>query len=81
MATRWAFLQAGGPVMVQSGTPSASPPGTGTWESEGGALASPDNPVLPDGVTAVTVTHYQVGPYTYTNLDDAMAEYRRQKSK
>ena len=67
--------------MVQSDTPTANQPGTGTWESEGGALASPDKSVLPDGVAAITVTHYQVGPYTYTKLDDAMAQHRRQSSK
>ena len=67
--------------MAQSDTPTTSPPRIGTWESEGGALAAPDNPALPDGVTAITVTHYQVGPYAYTNLYDAMAEYRRQTSK
>lgn len=67
--------------MVQTDTPNANPSGTGTWESEGGALAPSDNPVLPDGVTAVTITLYRVGPYTYTHLEDAMAEYRRQSSK
>ena len=66
--------------MVQSDIPAASPPRIGTWESEGGALESPDRPVLPDGVTAIAVTHYRVGQYTYTNLDDAMAEYQRQRS-
>lgn len=57
------------------------PPGTGAWENEGGALASPDKPMLPDGVIAIPMTHYRVGQYTYTNLDDAMAQYRRQSSK
>jgi hypothetical protein len=61
--------------------PRAPVPGTGKWESEGGALAQPASTELPEGVTAVTVTHYRVGPYTYTNLDDAMAQYRRQRSK
>jgi hypothetical protein len=67
--------------MAQSEIPAASPPRIGTWESEGGALAPRDNPALPDGVTAIMVTHYRVGPYTYTNLEDAMAQYRRQGLK
>lgn len=36
---------------------------------------------LPDGVTAVNTVQYKVGPYTYSNLDDALAEHRRQSSK
>ncbi|WP_144096591.1 hypothetical protein [Croceicoccus sediminis] len=52
--------------------------GDGRWENEGGALPPRTLPPLPDGITAISVTHYRVGPYTYTNLDDAMAEYRRQ---
>ncbi len=47
------------------------------WEGEGGALAPNRPPALPDEIIAITVTHYRVGPYTYTNLDDAMAQYRR----
>ena len=35
---------------------------------------------LPEGIQAVEVTHYQVGKYSYTNLDDAMAEHRRQSN-
>tara|TARA_R110002167_G_scaffold257311_5_gene463760 strand:- start:358 stop:576 length:219 start_codon:yes stop_codon:yes gene_type:complete len=62
-------------------SPPAIPQGTGAWENEGGAL-SPGNPsALPDGVIAIPVTHYRVGPYRYTNLDDAMAQYRRQWAK
>lgn len=68
--------------MAQSDAPGVSPPRTGVWENEGGALSPSDTPVkLPDGVIAIAVTHYRVGQYTYTNLDDAMAEYRRQSSK
>lgn len=78
MATRSAVLHAGRPVMV---TITENPPGTGAWENEGGALASPDQPMLPDGVIAIPVTHYRVGQYTYTSLDDAMAQYRRQSSR
>lgn len=81
MATRSAVLLAGRPVMVQSDTTTQNPAGTGVWESEGGALASSDKPLIPEGVIAIQVTHYRVGQYTYTNLDDAMAEYRRQSSK
>ncbi|WP_268888711.1 hypothetical protein [Erythrobacter rubeus] len=33
---------------------------------------------LPEGISAVSVTHYRVGSYTYTSLDDALAEHKRQ---
>lgn len=36
---------------------------------------------LPDGVIAVNTVQYKVGPYTYSNLDDALAEHRRQNTK
>lgn len=52
-------------------------PATHQWESEGGSLTSRQAP-LPEGILAVSVTHYRVGKYSYTNLDDAMAEHRRQ---
>ncbi|GGD44630.1 hypothetical protein [Croceicoccus pelagius] len=52
--------------------------GKGPWENEGGALAPHSSSELPDGITAIPVTHYRVGNYTYTNLRDAMAEYQRQ---
>ena len=64
--------------MVTPDTPRSPPPGTGKWEGEGGALAPGHADELPAGVTAISVTHYRVGSYTYTNLDDAMAEHRRQ---
>lgn len=51
-------------------------PATHQWESEGGSLTSRQEP-LPEGILAVSVTHYRVGKYSYTNLEDAMAEYRR----
>lgn len=47
-------------------------------DDNGGALASRVPDTLPPGVTAHLVTHYRVGQYTYTNLDDALAEHRRQ---
>lgn len=52
--------------------------GNGTWENEGGALAHRPSSELPDGITAIFIKRYRVGKYTYTNLNDAMAEYRRQ---
>ena len=67
--------------MVTPEAPPATVPGTGSWESEGGALAQPASPEIPEGILAVTVTHYRVGPYKYTSLADAMAQYRRQGSK
>lgn len=33
---------------------------------------------LPDGISAVTATSYKVGQYTYSRLEDAMAEHHRQ---
>lgn len=63
--------------MAESQSQTVTVSGTGAWESEGGALASHDPTLLPDGVVAVSVTHYRVGPYSYTNLDDAMAQYHR----
>lgn len=43
--------------------------------------ATPHITDLPDGVIAVNAVQYKVGPYTYSNLDDALAEHRRQSSK
>lgn len=51
---------------------------TREWENEGGSVKPAPSPVLPEGVIAVTVTQYRVGPYIYTSLDDALAEHRRQ---
>jgi len=67
--------------MKSVNNPSPSPKGTGAWESEGGSLAPQESVELPQGISASTVTHYRVGPYSYTNLDDAMAQYNRQKNK
>lgn len=49
--------------------------GTGRWENEGGTLHACTG--LPDGIVAVAITHYRVGPYTYTTLADAAAELGR----
>ena len=58
--------------------PNPDQPGTGAWESEGGSL-KPDTPAaLPEGIIAVTSVNYRVGPYTYSRLEDAVAEHRRQ---
>ena len=56
-------------------------PGTGDWESEGGALEPKPAPSLPEGIIAVKSVHYRVGPYSYTRLEDALAEYRRQSGE
>ncbi|GGC31396.1 hypothetical protein GCM10011371_18530 [Novosphingobium marinum] len=60
-----------------AGPVSKETPATRQWESEGGSLSSREEK-LPEGIQAVTVTHYRVGKYSYTNLEDAMAEHRRQ---
>ena len=46
--------------------------------SEGDAMKAASPSALPDGVTASAITQYRVGPYTYTSLDDALAEHKRQ---
>ncbi len=51
--------------------------GTGEWESEGGSLKQDPAGPLPEGIIAVTSTHYRVGPYSYSRLEDALAEHRR----
>lgn len=56
-------------------------PGTGDWESEGGALEQKPASSLPEGITAVTSVHYRVGPYSYARLEDALAEHRRQSGE
>jgi hypothetical protein len=66
------------------GLPDAPPveaTGAGRWEGDGGSLSPHGSDALPDGVTATSMTHYRVGPYSYTNLDDALAEHRRQTRK
>jgi len=57
--------------------PHPETPATRQWENEGGSMNS-RGVSLPEGVSAVSVTHYRVGSYTYTSLDDALAEHRRQ---
>ena len=57
--------------------PHPETPATRQWENEGGSMGSRPAP-LPEGILAVSVTHYRVGPYTYTSLDDALAEHKRQ---
>jgi hypothetical protein len=52
---------------------------TNEWENEGGSVKPTASSALPEGVTSVTVTQYRVGPYTYSSLDDAMAEHRRRQ--
>ncbi len=60
-----------------------SPPSAGAdaWENEGGAPRQTVATALPDGITAVAETHYRVGPYRYTNLNDALAELGRQTTR
>lgn len=51
------------------------------WEGEGGGLGPSQRDPLPDGVIAVTTVQYRVGPYSYSTLDDALAEHRRRTSR
>lgn len=56
-------------------------PQTGRWENEGGALKAAPPPPLPEGIIAATSLQYRVGPYSYSRLEDAMAEHSRQSGK
>lgn len=68
-------------MMALPDAPTVQQTGTAQSEGAGGSLAGHDSDALPNGVTAYLVTHYQVGPYSYSNLDDALAEHRRQTRK
>jgi hypothetical protein len=57
--------------------PSSKVQATNEWENEGGSVKPIPSPALPEGITAVTVTQYRVGPYRYSSLEDALAEHRR----
>lgn len=63
--------------MTRSDTSRTIPPEARKSESRGGAVKPQESVSLPDGVLAIAVTHYRVGPFTYSNLDDAMAQHRR----
>ena len=54
---------------------------TGEWESEGGSLKRDLSTPLPEGIIAVQSIHYRVGPYSYSRLEDALAEHGRQSGK
>ena len=58
--------------------PGSKAQATNEWENEGGSVKPIPSPVLPEGITAETVTQYRVGPYRYSSLEDALAEHRRQ---
>lgn len=61
--------------------PKKPPAAADVWENEGGPPRQAAATALPDGITAVAETHYRVGPYRYTNLDDALAELGRQTAR
>lgn len=50
------------------------------WENEGGSLKPGSPTPLPEGIIAVTSLHYLVGPYSYSRLEDALAEHGRQSA-
>ena len=66
-------------IVIDAETPLQ--PGTGDWESEGGALEPKPAPTLPEGIIVVRSVHYRVGPYSYVSLEDALAEHRRQSGE
>jgi hypothetical protein len=55
-------------------------PETYEWVNEGGSLKPNAAIRLPEGVIAVASTRYKVGPYSYSRLEDALAEHGRQSS-
>ena len=59
----------------------AAPRGVGAWENEGGSVAPAPEAPLPPGIVAMSVTHYAVGRYRYTQLSDALAEHARQQPR
>lgn len=62
-------------------TPSTRKKSIRAWENKSESMV-PQGPVeLPAEIVAKTVTCYRVGSYTYSNLDDAMAQYIRQQSE
>ncbi|NVE94765.1 hypothetical protein [Altererythrobacter lutimaris] len=68
-------------MSIPSNAVSPNQAGTGEWENEGGSLKPHPPTPLPDGIIAVTSAHYRVGPYSYSKLDDAFAEHRRQSRR
>lgn len=68
-------------VDIATDAETTAQPGTGDWESEGGALEPNPALTLPEEVIAVTSVHYRVGPYSYARLEDALAEHRRQSGE
>jgi len=50
-----------------------------SWETEGGALASQEAAVFPEGITMTLRPEYRVGPYVYTDLALAVAELARRQ--
>ncbi|RGP40868.1 hypothetical protein BPTFM16_01161 [Altererythrobacter insulae] len=63
---------------IVSRTAAPVEPETDEWVNEGGSLKPVTATQLPEGIIAVTSTHYEVGPYSYSRLEDAQAEFGRQ---
>ena len=61
-----------------AGKPSSAEP-IESWEDEGGAVRHP-NTAIPEEIEVTTVQQYRVGPYSYQDLDLAVAEHLRQLS-
>ena len=68
-------------MSIVSNAATPEQPETGEWVNEGGSLKSNTATQLPEGVIAVTSTRYKVGPYSYSRLEDALAEHGRQSRK
>lgn len=51
------------------------------WENEGGSLKPGSPTPLPEGIIVATSVHYLVGPYSYSRLEDALAEHGRQQDQ
>ncbi len=59
----------------KSGAPASSRPIAATEESTQDAYGN----ALPEGITSRLVREYTVGPYRYTDLEQAIAERDRQR--
>lgn len=74
----------GADMLVYAGRSGALPIRPGpqaleAWETDGGAIASQEAALLPDGITMTLRPEYRVGPYVYTDLALAVAELARQQ--
>lgn len=68
-------------MTISANEVSPNQPDAHAWENEGGSITPKPPSSLPEGVTAVESIQYRVGNYSYSKLEDALAEHKRQASK